>query len=155
MTSTFRFCWWNKNPTETFLCSCQDCFFCYAEMRVSWHQPGYHFYFMSFAICMLHFSKRIFFLPLLAGAMSNAYCGDEYNGEVIIIEDFPLLFNSTTCNEACNSIRLTHHEWTKNTSREFLMKYFQFLFNSDCKHVESQMWVSDSTYEHESALLSM
>lgn len=31
MTSTFSpaasACWWNKNPTETFLCSCQDCFF--------------------------------------------------------------------------------------------------------------------------------
>lgn len=40
-------CWWNKNPTETFLCSCQDCFFTKPKMKV---RISFSFY----ELCHLH-----------------------------------------------------------------------------------------------------
>ena len=48
-------------------CAAVKIVFCQAKLRVSWH-PGYHFYFMSFSICMLHFQRVFFclFTPFLA-----------------------------------------------------------------------------------------
>lgn len=106
---------WNKNPTETFLCSCQDCFF---YTKPNWKspdiKPGYHFYFMSFSICMLHF-QRVFSIPLLL-LQQNAF-----NGNIIIAERKKLFcakLNWISCNKVRDSF-VNKRENIKNFNENF------------------------------------
>lgn len=57
-----HFCCWNKNPTETFLCSCQDCFLQSQTESLLTSCPDIIFILWAFPFACCIFSE--FFLPL-------------------------------------------------------------------------------------------
>ena len=80
-----HFCCWNKNPTETFLCSCQDCFLPSQTESLLTSCPDIIFILWAFpfACCIFSeffclFTPHSFWLP-----QRGAYCYDAFNGKII------------------------------------------------------------------------